>query len=187
MREITFWFFFVMKTVIRVMQRSWCWRLKQGFQRTKYLHLSLSHALSLNFCHHQESDLDHFVCVCWWCKVSNWFINARVRLWKPMIEEMYREEFGDSSDESMQREGNDDSNWLIKEQSLAPSNSIFWWVCYSILHLLYVYLNSFQTPALLCKLDRVSSLHLVLVLVDISLRILILESALHNGVSIKYT
>ncbi|OAP14612.1 hypothetical protein AXX17_AT1G69890 [Arabidopsis thaliana] len=43
-------------------------------------------------------------------QVSNWFINARVRLWKPMIEEMYREEFGDSLDESMQREANDDSN-----------------------------------------------------------------------------
>lgn len=28
-------------------------------------------------------------------QVSNWFINARVRLWKPMIEEMYREEFGE--------------------------------------------------------------------------------------------
>lgn len=25
-------------------------------------------------------------------QVSNWFINARVRLWKPMIEEMYTEE-----------------------------------------------------------------------------------------------
>ncbi|XVE53912.1 hypothetical protein DITRI_Ditri03aG0040100 [Diplodiscus trichospermus] len=24
-------------------------------------------------------------------QVSNWFINARVRLWKPMIEEMYSE------------------------------------------------------------------------------------------------
>uniref|UniRef100_A0A5B7C6C8 Putative BEL1-like homeodomain protein 11 n=1 Tax=Davidia involucrata TaxID=16924 RepID=A0A5B7C6C8_DAVIN len=33
-------------------------------------------------------------------QVSNWFINARVRLWKPMIEEMYREEFADSSDDS---------------------------------------------------------------------------------------
>ncbi|XP_078442475.1 BEL1-like homeodomain 7 isoform X2 [Wolffia australiana] len=27
-------------------------------------------------------------------QVSNWFINARVRLWKPMVEEMYKEEFG---------------------------------------------------------------------------------------------
>ncbi|KAI5656104.1 hypothetical protein M9H77_24897 [Catharanthus roseus] len=33
-------------------------------------------------------------------QVSNWFINARVRLWKPMIEEMYKEEFADSSLES---------------------------------------------------------------------------------------
>lgn len=24
-------------------------------------------------------------------QVSNWFINARVRLWKPMIEDMYEE------------------------------------------------------------------------------------------------
>lgn len=27
-------------------------------------------------------------------QVSNWFINARVRLWKPMVEEMYKEEAG---------------------------------------------------------------------------------------------
>ncbi|WVZ55585.1 hypothetical protein U9M48_006226 [Paspalum notatum var. saurae] len=31
-------------------------------------------------------------------QVSNWFINARVRLWKPMIEEMYKEEFGAEMD-----------------------------------------------------------------------------------------
>lgn len=29
-------------------------------------------------------------------QVSNWFINARVRLWKPMVEEMYMEETKDS-------------------------------------------------------------------------------------------
>lgn len=36
----------------------------------------------------------------WRTQVSNWFINARVRLWKPMIEEMYKEEFADSAEES---------------------------------------------------------------------------------------
>lgn len=35
----------------------------------------------------------------WLFQVSNWFINARVRLWKPMIEEMYKEEFGDSAED----------------------------------------------------------------------------------------
>ncbi|KAF5785154.1 putative protein-serine/threonine kinase [Helianthus annuus] len=35
-----------------------------------------------------------------WHKVSNWFINARVRLWKPMVEEMYKEEAGDAETES---------------------------------------------------------------------------------------
>ncbi|KAK2665394.1 hypothetical protein Ddye_003968 [Dipteronia dyeriana] len=28
-------------------------------------------------------------------QVSNWFINARVRLWKPMVEDMYKEEFAE--------------------------------------------------------------------------------------------
>ncbi|KAL5713352.1 hypothetical protein ACHQM5_015436 [Ranunculus cassubicifolius] len=37
-------------------------------------------------------------------QVSNWFINARVRLWKPMIEEMYMEELGESSMDSNQSE-----------------------------------------------------------------------------------
>ncbi|CAN7098956.1 unnamed protein product [Brassica rapa subsp. narinosa] len=31
-------------------------------------------------------------------QVANWFINARVRLWKPMIEDIYKEEFGDESE-----------------------------------------------------------------------------------------
>ncbi|XP_022763223.1 BEL1-like homeodomain protein 6 [Durio zibethinus] len=33
-------------------------------------------------------------------QVSNWFINARVRLWKPMVEEMYKEEFVDAGMDS---------------------------------------------------------------------------------------
>ncbi|KAI0504779.1 hypothetical protein KFK09_015732 [Dendrobium nobile] len=33
-------------------------------------------------------------------QVSNWFINARVRLWKPMVEDMYKEEFGEAEMDS---------------------------------------------------------------------------------------
>ncbi|XP_074574440.1 uncharacterized protein LOC141830892 [Curcuma longa] len=37
-------------------------------------------------------------------QVSNWFINARVRLWKPMVEDMYQQEFksqdGDNSEKA---------------------------------------------------------------------------------------
>ncbi|RAL40456.1 hypothetical protein DM860_006526 [Cuscuta australis] len=42
-------------------------------------------------------------------QVANWFINARVRLWKPMIEDMYKEEFGDNDDEDA-AEGRDFSS-----------------------------------------------------------------------------
>ncbi|XP_076947643.1 BEL1-like homeodomain protein 3 [Bidens hawaiensis] len=31
-----------------------------------------------------------------WSQIANWFINARVRLWKPMIEDIYKEEFCDA-------------------------------------------------------------------------------------------
>ncbi|PIN12102.1 Transcription factor MEIS1 [Handroanthus impetiginosus] len=34
-------------------------------------------------------------------QVSNWFINARVRLWKPMVEEMYKEEAGEADIDSI--------------------------------------------------------------------------------------
>jgi len=33
-------------------------------------------------------------------QISNWFINARVRLWKPMIEDMYKEETGELEQDS---------------------------------------------------------------------------------------
>ncbi|KAL8098484.1 BEL1-like homeodomain protein 11 [Apium graveolens] len=42
-------------------------------------------------------------------QISNWFINARVRLWKPMIEEMYKEEFEDDPINPVQ-ENNSSSN-----------------------------------------------------------------------------
>ncbi|KAH7554173.1 hypothetical protein ACOSP7_028793 [Xanthoceras sorbifolium] len=47
-------------------------------------------------------------------QVSNWFINARVRLWKPMVEEMYLEEIKEheqngSEDKSSKSDHNEDS------------------------------------------------------------------------------
>ncbi|KAA8516806.1 hypothetical protein F0562_017084 [Nyssa sinensis] len=47
-------------------------------------------------------------------QVSNWFINARVRLWKPMVEEMYTEEIKEqqqngSEDKTSKSEHNEDS------------------------------------------------------------------------------
>ncbi|KAK8658491.1 hypothetical protein V6N13_036696 [Hibiscus sabdariffa] len=39
-------------------------------------------------------------------QVANWFVNARVRLWKPMVEEMYKEEFADAEIDSNSSAGN---------------------------------------------------------------------------------
>ncbi|CAK7346312.1 unnamed protein product [Dovyalis caffra] len=58
-------------------------------------------------------------------QVANWFINARVRLWKPMVEDMYKEEFGDSetnskpsSDEPTKAHGDKSDNHLTSENGL---------------------------------------------------------------------
>ncbi|KAG1348164.1 BEL1-like homeodomain protein 4 [Cocos nucifera] len=37
-------------------------------------------------------------------QVSNWFINARVRLWKPMVEEMYQQEVKEGEEDVKERE-----------------------------------------------------------------------------------
>ncbi|KAL4584263.1 hypothetical protein LXL04_008859 [Taraxacum kok-saghyz] len=45
-------------------------------------------------------------------QIANWFINARVRLWKPMIEDIYKEEFGNctSSQELVLKGANNNSS-----------------------------------------------------------------------------
>ncbi|KAL1564845.1 BEL1-like homeodomain protein 4 isoform X1 [Salvia divinorum] len=42
-------------------------------------------------------------------QVSNWFINARVRLWKPMVEEMYQQEFQEA-DAAKDGQGSHETN-----------------------------------------------------------------------------
>ncbi|CAN6308229.1 unnamed protein product [Urochloa humidicola] len=51
-------------------------------------------------------------------QVSNWFINARVRLWKPMVEEMYVEEMKDGQDD-----GSGGGGGSGGQQSLNPNPS----------------------------------------------------------------
>ncbi|KAK9108918.1 hypothetical protein Sjap_016978 [Stephania japonica] len=48
-------------------------------------------------------------------QVSNWFINARVRLWKPMIEDMYKEEFAESSMDSNPSESTSTTNKSVSD------------------------------------------------------------------------
>ncbi|CAL0331837.1 unnamed protein product [Lupinus luteus] len=43
-------------------------------------------------------------------QVSNWFINARVRLWKPMVEDMYQQEFKEVEGGSEEKENRNESN-----------------------------------------------------------------------------
>ncbi|KAG2254351.1 hypothetical protein Bca4012_057942 [Brassica carinata] len=54
-------------------------------------------------------------------QVANWFINARVRLWKPMIEEMYKEEFGDASE--LLSNSNQDKNKMQETSQLKHEDS----------------------------------------------------------------
>ena len=43
-------------------------------------------------------------------QVSNWFINARVRLWKPMVEDMYQQELKEAEGAEEDRERNQSSS-----------------------------------------------------------------------------
>ncbi|KAG6743974.1 hypothetical protein POTOM_052678 [Populus tomentosa] len=62
-------------------------------------------------------------------QVSNWFINARVRLWKPMVEEMYTEEVKEqeqdgSEDKTSKSDHNEDSasRSVLQEKGSASEN-----------------------------------------------------------------
>ncbi|KAL6012419.1 hypothetical protein ACLOJK_002907 [Asimina triloba] len=62
--------------------------------------------------------------------VSNWFINARVRLWKPMVEEMYQQESKDEdnpeteSKKIMDGEIQDRSNTTRTPQTSAAAGAV---------------------------------------------------------------
>ncbi|CAI9110038.1 OLC1v1009999C1 [Oldenlandia corymbosa var. corymbosa] len=43
-------------------------------------------------------------------QVSNWFINARVRLWKPMVEEMYQQEAKEEGDPQQQQDETEETS-----------------------------------------------------------------------------
>ncbi|MBA0774380.1 hypothetical protein Gotri_009597 [Gossypium trilobum] len=53
-------------------------------------------------------------------QVSNWFINARVRLWKPMVEEMYMEEI---KEQERNTKGSEETNANKNEQQMEPGSS----------------------------------------------------------------
>ncbi|KAG5043962.1 hypothetical protein JHK87_007877 [Glycine soja] len=59
-------------------------------------------------------------------QVSNWFINARVRLWKPMVEEMYTEEMKDHeqnrSEDKSSKSNEDSASKMSAPQDKGPSN-----------------------------------------------------------------
>ncbi|RWW84826.1 hypothetical protein BHE74_00006548 [Ensete ventricosum] len=55
--------------------------------------------------------------------VSNWFINARVRLWKPMVEEMYQQEFEGEAGQSAKGEASHAQSSQPPQQEGGPSPS----------------------------------------------------------------
>ncbi|CAN8328167.1 unnamed protein product [Cochlearia groenlandica] len=62
-------------------------------------------------------------------QVSNWFINARVRLWKPMVEEMYQQESKEREKELLKQENNQEdretrkNNKNNKDKSTKSNNN----------------------------------------------------------------
>ncbi|XP_031126251.1 BEL1-like homeodomain protein 1 [Ipomoea triloba] len=62
-------------------------------------------------------------------QVSNWFINARVRLWKPMVEEMYLEEIkeqeksgGGAEDKTSKEEADEEGSASLQQHKSPPGS-----------------------------------------------------------------
>ncbi|KAE8695183.1 BEL1-like homeodomain protein 4 [Hibiscus syriacus] len=56
-------------------------------------------------------------------QVSNWFINARVRLWKPMVEEMYQQETKEGEDDNNGNNNNTERESNPNAQTSTPSTT----------------------------------------------------------------
>ncbi|MCL7029293.1 hypothetical protein MKW94_021451 [Papaver nudicaule] len=56
-------------------------------------------------------------------QVSNWFINARVRLWKPMVEEMYMEEVKDREQNGLEDKTGKNKSIIDESGSKSTENS----------------------------------------------------------------
>ncbi|CAJ2646299.1 unnamed protein product [Trifolium pratense] len=56
-------------------------------------------------------------------QVSNWFINARVRLWKPMVEEMYQQELNEAECAAEDGERNQSNNNSGNQTQTPPTSS----------------------------------------------------------------
>nr|XP_016444838.1 PREDICTED: BEL1-like homeodomain protein 4 isoform X1 [Nicotiana tabacum]XP_016444839.1 PREDICTED: BEL1-like homeodomain protein 4 isoform X1 [Nicotiana tabacum] len=57
-------------------------------------------------------------------QVSNWFINARVRLWKPMVEDMYQKEAKEEEDDEMEKSQNSSNNIAQTPTPNSSTNTI---------------------------------------------------------------
>ncbi|KAL6559129.1 hypothetical protein OROHE_006498 [Orobanche hederae] len=58
-------------------------------------------------------------------QVSNWFINARVRLWKPMVEEMYIEEMKEHETNGLDYDNNNKTARKSEHHEATKSNTSF--------------------------------------------------------------
>ncbi|KAK4794729.1 hypothetical protein SAY86_012723 [Trapa natans] len=89
------------------MMESHPWRPQRGLPEKS---VSILRAWLLeHFLHPYPSDVDKHILARQTglsrSQVSNWFINARVRLWKPMVEEMYLEETKEQTDNMKSSDG----------------------------------------------------------------------------------